>query len=901
MPLVPALPDPSQCADEPIHLAGAIQPHGALLSLVPSSLRITQATASCERLLGVAAAELLERPLETALDPALAEAVRGALADLTALPDAPASLGWRSPRSGLAFAGYVHRSEGLVVVEMEPEIPPEATHGVSPTLSLVTRTSRIMRARGDVAGKARAACEALRLVTGFDRVMVYRFHRDGHGEVIAESCSGGVDRYLGLHFPESDIPAQARGMLVVCPMREIVDVDAGPSPVLPAVNPVTGRPLDLSRSMLRTAAPVHLSYLRNMGVGASLTASLLCNGKLWGLIACHDARPHRVSRQAREFAGWLALDLASEITIADEQGARSYASHLRQSRDVILASMREGARLSDMLSGPELADILGSVGADGVAVVRTQEVVTGGVTPQPPQILEIAGRLRERHEDTSTTLFATERLSEHMPELADARTTAAGLVVFSLPGHDFTLMWFRGEWPRSVTWGGDPDKAMNADPHGRMRPRVSFQAWTQSLRLRSRPWRAEEIESAHELRAAMEIELRRTMEATLARERKRYQTLMAVARDGIHLLDLDGRLVEANDAFLAMIGQPRERVGVLNVRDWDARLAGADVREALLGTAGRRGGTVFEARHHRPDGISIDVEISAGGVELDGQTFVLATSRDISARKQLEQQRLADQAQLEALNLSLQERVEQAVAELRAKDQILIIQGRQAAMGEMIGNIAHQWRQPLNALSLLIANARDASRFGELDQAAVEEAAAHANRLIQSMSKTISDFRNFLTPGRKKTVFSARAELLETLRLVDASYRHDGIELVLEGDSDVSLLGFPNEYAQVVLNLLSNARQAIQASKVTAGRITLWLESRGDLGCLVVRDNGGGIPEAALGRIFEPYFTTRQTGSGIGLTMSRQIVEQSMGGRLEARNVGDGAELTVLLPLAVGP
>ena len=220
-------------------------------------------------------------------------------------------------------------------------------------------------------------------------------------------------------------------------------------------------------------------------------------------------------------------------------------------------------------------------------------------------------------------------------------------------------------------------------------------------------------------------------------------------------------------------------------------------------------------------------------------------------------------------------------------------------MGEMIGNIAHQWRQPLNALNLLIANARDASRSGELDRAAVEEAAADASRLIQSMSTTISDFRDFLTPGKKKTVFSARTVILETLRLVDASYRHDGVEIVLEGDSDVRLLGFPNEYSQVVLNLLSNARQAIQASKVTAGRITLWLETREDLGCLVVRDNGGGIPPAVLGRIFDPYFSTRPSGSGIGLAMSRRIVEESMSGRLEARNVGDGAELTVLVPLAV--
>jgi signal transduction histidine kinase len=255
---------------------------------------------------------------------------------------------------------------------------------------------------------------------------------------------------------------------------------------------------------------------------------------------------------------------------------------------------------------------------------------------------------------------------------------------------------------------------------------------------------------------------------------------------------------------------------------------------------------------------------------------------------------------LEALNVSLQERVEQAVAELRSKDQILINKERQAAMGEMVGNIAHQWRQPLNALGLVLANLRDGSRFGDLDRAVVEEQVAEGNRLVQKMSTTISDFREFLTPGKKKTVFSARTVITATLRLVDASYRHDNIELVLEGGTDMSLHGFPNEYSQVVLNLLSNARQAIKASNVGAGRIDMRLEHHRHFGCLVVRDNGGGIPVAVLGRIFEPYFSTRQDGSGIGLTMSRQMVEESMGGRLEARNVEGGAELRVLVPLAVG-
>ncbi len=1007
----------------------SIQPHGALLVLDEGTLRITQASTTCETLVGVAVADLLERDVASALDPMLAEAVRVALGQYTEFPAAPASLVWSSGLSGLAFDVDVHRSEGLVVVELTPEAAGAGPPSAGASELRLTRMMRAMRAREDVRGKAQAAVESLRGLTGYDRVMVYRFHDDGHGEVIAEACRDDLVRHLGLHYPASDIPAQARAMLLVCPVREIADVAAVPSPLLPAVNPVTGRPLDVSRSVLRSASPVHLAYMRNMAAASSLTASLVVDDELWGLLACHHVRPHRIPHEAREVAGFLALDLAGQISVAETRAQRRYAARLKQCRDATLVAMRGGSRLAALLRGPELADLLGAVGADGVAIVHDKEIVTGGVTPDPERILDMTTRLGLLHADKPTALFSTECLSEHLPTTADLAASAAGVVMFSVSTRAFTLVWFRGEHVRSVSWGGDPDKAFDVTAEGRISPRKSFESWTQRVGARSPAWRADELESAEELRATIEIEWRRAVEdslsqtelllddvldaqtahiavlngdgvitkvnrawrrfddeasgvvrgdvggdylalsrtkmddrasataraaldgirdvlggardhyrkeyrwdlrvptrwfdvgvhrlggakpgvvivheeitarradqAALARERERYRTLMTIARDGIHLLDMEGRLIEANDAFLASIGRRREEIGRLGVRDWDSALPDADVPAGLRQMARQAG--VFEARHLRPDGRIVDVEVSAGGVELDGATFILASSRDISARKELERQLLANQAQLEALNRSLQERVDRTVAELRSKDQILIRQGRQAAMGEMIGNIAHQWRQPLNALSLVLANLRDASRFGELDASTVEEAVGTSNRLIQRMSSTINDFRDFLVPEKKKSVFSGRAEIDKTLQLIDASYRDAGIEVVVEETADVSLLGFSNEYSQVLLNLLSNAKQAIESSGVEHGRITLRLEARDGLACLVVRDNGGGIPEGILDKIFEPYFSTKPAGSGIGLYMSRQIIEQSLGGRLEARNVEGGAELTISTPVA---
>lgn len=386
--------------------------------------------------------------------------------------------------------------------------------------------------------------------------------------------------------------------------------------------------------------------------------------------------------------------------------------------------------------------------------------------------------------------------------------------------------------------------------------------------------------------------------AALIRERHRYLSIMKIAQDGIHLVDETGTLVEANESFLRMIGRGPEAIGALRVRDWDATIPEADILPTLRALLLHPG--LFETRHRRKDGSLFDVEVHAGGVELEGKRYVLASARDITARKELESQLAQKQAQLEELNGSLERRVRSAVAELREKDQLLITQGRLAAMGEMLGNIAHQWRQPLNALALVLSNLKDEARFGELDADAVERAVTAGNRLVQGMSATINDFRDFFRPEKERRAFSALAQVRETISLIDASFRSAGITIEVLASSNLRLFGHANEYSQVLLNLLANAKQAIQSQGTGTGRVTLWLGERDGQGCLTVRDDGGGIPEAVLDKIFEPYFSTKESGSGIGLYMSRQIVERSLGGRITARNVPGGAELTVLIPLSDG-
>ena len=390
---------------------------------------------------------------------------------------------------------------------------------------------------------------------------------------------------------------------------------------------------------------------------------------------------------------------------------------------------------------------------------------------------------------------------------------------------------------------------------------------------------------------------RRRLSDALERERRRYRSLLEISQDGLHLLDEHGTLVEASASFLRMLGHGPDAVGRLRLSEWDPAVAPHEMEPRVRASMDEGG--LFRARHRRADGTSLDVEVHAGAVELDGRPFLLASARDITARVEAERALEQKQAELEAVNESLAERVAEAVAELRAKDQLLITHSREAAMGEMIGHIAHQWRQPLNALGLVLSDLRDAARFGELDGAAVVAAVGVGERLVQKMSSTINDFRDFLRPGREKSEFSAHESIAETVAIVGATFRSAGIELTVEAAPDVRLFGHPNEYAQVLLNLLTNARQSIQAC-ARGGRVRVRLAPRDGFGCLTVTDDGGGIPEAILGRIFEPYFSTKERGTGIGLFMSREIVEKSLGGRITARNLEWGAELTVLVPLARG-
>ncbi len=252
--------------------------------------------------------------------------------------------------------------------------------------------------------------------------------------------------------------------------------------------------------------------------------------------------------------------------------------------------------------------------------------------------------------------------------------------------------------------------------------------------------------------------------------------------------------------------------------------------------------------------------------------------------------------ELKALNETLEQRVQEELAKNRDKDHLLIRQSRLAAIGEMIGNIAHQWRQPINALGLLIANIKDAYDFQELDDAYMTKSVATGQSIIQRMSTTIDDFRNFFRPNKEKTRFSVNEAVEDALRIMDAAFRSNNIEVKLEGDAGVMAYGFPNEYSQVLLNLLTNAKEAIQGRKVEHGVVAIDIRNLGEKSEVSVEDNAGGIPPDILPKVFDPYFTTKEKGTGIGLYMSKMIIENGMDGLIEVGNTENGARFALITP-----
>lgn len=398
--------------------------------------------------------------------------------------------------------------------------------------------------------------------------------------------------------------------------------------------------------------------------------------------------------------------------------------------------------------------------------------------------------------------------------------------------------------------------------------------------------------------------------ADLAESREvllRYELLASNSRDIILFLRRDdGRVVEANSAALKTYGYTLDEM--LNLYIEDLRVDGSSEAVARQLDQADAGGVLFETMHRRKDGSTLPVEVSAQGATIGGVRTILSVVRDITRRRESEK---ALQAAYSELELRVEERTRELsraldelkvqtderlliVEQLREKERMLAQQSRQAAMGEMIGNIAHQWRQPLNALALTVQQLPLLYQMGEFNKNVLDTGVHKSMALIKHMSRTIDDFRDFFSPDKEMAQFRVDRAVVKALDLVKDSLSERRIEIRLDSRGELTANGYPNEYAQVLLNILINARDAFDTKQV--GDPIIWIKVTAEEGRAVVTitDNAGGVPEEIVDSIFDPYFSTKGLqGTGIGLYMSKTIIERNMRGSLTVRNTGAGAQFRI--------
>jgi two-component system, chemotaxis family, sensor kinase Cph1 len=499
----------------PIHTHGQIQPHGIVFVLDEPDLKIIQASTNTFQIFGIHPEQVLGKTLGEIFDPFQMERIEIGIADNNLDFINPSKL-WARIKGDdyVVFDGVFHRNaEGLLILELEPAFSQENI----PFLSFyhLARTSiNQLEATANLRDFCQIIVKEVRKITEFDRVMLYKFDAENHGDVIAEDKLESMESYLGLRYPESDIPAPARKLFCSNYIRLIPDAKAQAVQLFPPHNPTTKQSPDLTLSILRSASPCHLEYLHNMGVGASLTISLIKDNKLWGLIACHHQTPKHVSYELRKACEFLGRVIFSELAAREETEDYDYRMRLTYIQTKLVDYMASEENFIDGLIGrdPNLLDLTSSQGA---AVCFGGKCTVIGKTPLKEDLDYLVQWLQN---NVNEEVFYTDSLPQLYSDAEKFKEVASGLLAIPISKRNYVL-WFRPEVIQTVNWGGNPNKAYETSNEAgnlRLSPRKSFELWKETVRLKSLPWKIVEIKAALELRKAIvNIVLRQADELAL--------------------------------------------------------------------------------------------------------------------------------------------------------------------------------------------------------------------------------------------------------------------------------------------------------------------------------------------------------------------------------------------------
>jgi light-regulated signal transduction histidine kinase (bacteriophytochrome) len=513
--------DLTNCDREPIHVLGTVQPFGFLIALTADWL-VSRVSANSAQFIGLTPDDMLGRPVSALLSAEAIHTLRNRITLLRGPDSVERVFSLVLMDGGPAFDVAVHFSGQLVVIEAEP-----ASHDEMEASSTVrSMVGRLAQADGMTAF-LRDGARQVRALTGFDRVMVYRFAQQGDGEVVAEALKPGIQSFFGLHYPASDIPAQARALYIRNIFRVIADVGAAPVPIVPQLDPA-GAALDMSLCLTRAVSPIHIEYLGNMGVGASLSISIIVEGRLWGLFACHHYGPRLPTFAQRSAAELFGQIFSMMLESRERAEAADYEGRARQVADRLLAAV---AQDHDLLHNARwLGDVIfDTIPADGVGVYIDGQMTFSGLTPDEPAFAAIVSMLNRV---AASQVYTTDSLTRVLPEAAAYADRAAGILAIPLSRRprDYVVL-FRAEQLRSVRWAGKQDKVLEDGPDGpRLSPRKSFEAWSQLVQGTALPFTPAELRVAEALRTALlEVILRLADSADVERQKAHEKQELLIA------------------------------------------------------------------------------------------------------------------------------------------------------------------------------------------------------------------------------------------------------------------------------------------------------------------------------------------------------------------------------------
>ncbi|MFA1028043.1 MULTISPECIES: ATP-binding protein [Pseudomonas syringae group] len=518
----------ANCADEPIQFPGAIQPHGVLFTLKEPELTILQVSANLEKVLGHAPEQVLGKGLELVLGAGWAEVIRSASGHDSFI-DAQRLL---LSVNGVEFEALMHRNQGVLILELEIQDKDALAVSYSERTGNMGRMLRQLHAASDLQTLYEVSVREIQKMTGYDRVLIYRFEEEGHGQVIAEASSPSMELFNGLFFPASDIPEQARELYRRNWLRIIPDADYTPVPLVPQLRSDTHEQLDLSFSTLRSVSPIHCQYMKNMGVLSSMSVSLIQGGKLWGLISCGHRTPLYVSHELRSACQAIGQVLSLQISAMEAlEISRQREAKLRALEHLHLAMTQSEENVFDGLAQqPQL--LMDLVDATGVAIIEDRQTHCYGVCPEPADIRALHAWMIAG----GAPVYASHHLSSVYAPAQAYQPIASGVLAMSLPKPvDNGVIWFRPEVKETVQWSGDPNKPLNMESSEggmRLRPRTSFEIWKVEMAGIATKWSHGDIFAANDLRrSALENDLARQVRKEQQAVRARDELVAVVSHD----------------------------------------------------------------------------------------------------------------------------------------------------------------------------------------------------------------------------------------------------------------------------------------------------------------------------------------------------------------------------------